>query len=103
MPQDVPPLSDEQRSAIAHVLGAWGEVHPFASRPLIRVGDGSELTPRDIGRAVQDPESEAGQLIYRVFSYALIENESDAGRSLEEILDVYVRDLSEWTDRPLDL
>jgi hypothetical protein len=96
MPQDVPALTDDQRTAIAQVLYAWGEAHPNRHRPLIRLADGSELTPWDIGRAVVEPHSENGELIYRVFAYALIEDEFDRGRSLEEILQVYVRDLQEW-------
>jgi hypothetical protein len=65
----------------------------------VRGADGSELTPRDIGHAVKSPTPRKGQLIFRVFAAALVDDEVERQESLQEILRDFERDAAEWAGR----
>ncbi len=97
MPQNVPPLSPDARLAIRDVIGRWGQMHPRRDAPLIRLSDGSELTPFDLARAAHRPESPSGRLLYRLFAFGTVDADLGGGRPLEQLLDPYRRDLEEWS------
>lgn len=101
MPQDVPPLSEDEIREIAEVLGRWGEAHPRRHHPLIRLGDGSEITPADLARAAREPRSPVGALLYRVFAFGTVDDEFERGRTVHELLKPYWLDLDEWLGVPL--
>lgn len=86
MALSAPELSKEQRRAIENTLARWAEVHPRPDAPIIQLADGSELTPRTIAIAVQDPDSERGQLMFRVFATGLIADDVEEPETLEQIL-----------------
>jgi hypothetical protein len=96
MPQDVPQLEPSQIDEIRNVLRRWGSAHPRRHDPLIRLADGSELTPAEISRAVRDPRSPIGALLLRVIAFGVVEDHVSAGRSVEDVLAAYRRDLDEW-------
>jgi hypothetical protein len=97
MPRDVPDLNEAEWNRIVEVLAIWGEVHPRRDLPLIQLLDGSELTPADIGRAVTDPESPHGQLLYRVFATTKIEDDRSPPEPLDEVLLDFERDARAWS------
>ena len=96
MPREVPNLSNEQRVQIAETLRPWAESHPYPDSPLIQLADGSELSPRDMARAVAEPDSQKGSLLYRVFAAGTIEDDVERPESLEEILAPFQRDTEVW-------
>jgi hypothetical protein len=96
MPRDVPGLIDDDLLRLTEVLITWSEVHPRPDLPLIQLGDGSELTPRDIGVAMAEPGSRIGQFLYRAFSAAQIEDELSPAEPLDEILTDFERDTRAW-------
>jgi hypothetical protein len=96
VPQEVPTLTSDQRERISSVLSIWAEFHPRPALPLIQLADGSELTPRDLAEAAQEPASERGSMIYRVFACGLIPTQLDEPQDLESILAAFERDVDEW-------
>ena len=59
---------------------------------MIQLADGSELTPRDIARAVLEPDSVHGALLYRVFAAGLVADDVERPEPLEAILEDFQRD-----------
>jgi hypothetical protein len=98
MPRDVPFLNSDQRNEIAETLRAWAASHPRAESPLIQLADGSELSPLDMARAVEEPDSPRGALLYRVFAAGTIEDEVERPETLDEILTDYRKDTATWQD-----
>jgi len=96
MPRDVPFLNADERTQIAETLRAWAASHPRAESPLIQLADGSELSPLDMARAVQEPDSPRGAFLYRVFAAGTIEDEVERPETLEEILADYRKDTETW-------
>jgi hypothetical protein len=92
MPRDVPKLSGQEREEIARTLAEWADAHPHPDIPLIALVEGTDLSPREIAAAVQDPESRTGRMLYRVFATALIEDEVEKPESLQEILSDFRHD-----------
>jgi hypothetical protein len=96
MPRDVPALSESQRRRIAETLKLWAEHHPHPDLPVIQLADGSELTPRDMAHSVNEPDSQRGLLLYRVFAVGLIKDDVEPPETLEEILSDYWVDIRNW-------
>ena len=92
MARSLPDLTQEERSAIARTLARWAEMHPRPDIPIAQLLDGSELTPRSMADAVQDPNSTRGQFIFRVFAAGLIEDASGESETLDQILADFVLD-----------
>jgi hypothetical protein len=99
MPLDVPFLNADQRTQIAETLRAWAASHPQAASPLIQLADGSELSPLDMARAVEEPDSPRGAFLYRVFAAGTIKDEVERPETLEEILADYRNDTETWQDK----
>src|SRR5438034_10065064 len=96
MPRDVPDLERSQREAIVTTLVRWAEAHPRRDIPLIQFADGSEMTPRDIARALVESESPRGQMLFRVFAAGLIEDNVEPHESLGQIPADFRRDTERW-------
>lgn len=63
-------LDEGPRRQIAEALQAWAEVHPRRDLPVVALIDGSELTPIEMARAAEDPDSPRGQHLLRVSQQA---------------------------------
>lgn len=96
MAREVPPLGNKQWSRIIDVMVAWSEAHPRAHLPVLQLGDGSELTPTDIGRAVTDSDSWIAQLFYRAFAVSQLDDPYAPAEPLDEILLDFELDTHEW-------
>jgi hypothetical protein len=91
-------LDEGQRRQIAEALHAWAEVHPRRDLPVVALIDGSELTPIEMARAAEEPESPRGQHLLRVFAAGLIADDVEEPETLEQILSDYWRDTYRWRE-----
>jgi hypothetical protein len=98
VPREVPHLEEYQRQKISEALHAWAEVHPRRDLPIVALIDGSELTPMDMARAVDEPDSPRGQHLLRVFAAGLIADKLEPAETLDEILDDYRKDANRWRE-----
>jgi hypothetical protein len=96
--REVPHLSEDQRRHISDALHSWADVHPRRDLPIVALIDGSELTPLDMARAVDDPQSPRGQHVLRVFAAGLIDDDVEAPETLDEILEYFWKDAARWRE-----
>jgi DNA-directed RNA polymerase specialized sigma24 family protein len=96
MAAEEPSLTDDERERVRSVLLFWAEVHPRPDRPVIQLADGSELTPRDIGRAMVEPRSRYESTLFRVFALTQREEPEVPRISLDVALGVFARDAERW-------
>lgn len=70
---------------ITQTLALWAEAHPRRDLPVVQLGDGSELTPRDIG------DDRRAQL-----TLCLLEEPGVPSISLDDALGVFRADANRW-------
>lgn len=111
MATTAPKISPEVFVKVADVLQLWGAEHPLPDVAVIATSDGSDITPREISRAMTDVIDRAGdsteigrpaKTVRMLFSAAAFEAEGvEAQQELvEEILHEFREDLQRWSGSP---
>lgn len=113
MAREVPLIDLEECARVAETLRRWGKLHPIPDDPVIQLGDGMEITPRDISEALTEVSSvtlESGPrtaiVIWKLFSVSVnTSSESsafdggpieEAQTTLDEVLHDFKRDIDLW-------
>jgi hypothetical protein len=95
---EFPPLGPDELEQIRRVAREWAHVHPEPETPIIELLDGSVMTPVDIARTLDDPQSRNGQTVLGMFAIRLNGFQDYGGvASIDEVLKPFRNDISAWT------